>query len=49
MNNTSKQRQMLRVTWLNLLVGFVLYRTRFNQVRLTQRVEALKETLDDER
>lgn len=32
-----------------LLVGFVLYRTRFNQVRLTQRVEALKETLDDER
>ena len=24
MNNTSKQRQMLRVTWLNLLVGFVL-------------------------
>ena len=32
-----------------LLVGFVLYRTRFNQVRLTQRVEALKETVDDER
>ena len=32
-----------------MLVGFVLYRTRFNQVRLTQRVEALKETLDDER
>ena len=31
------------------LEGFVLYRTRFNQVRLTQRVEALKETLDDER
>ena len=24
MNNTSKQRQMLRVTWLNLLAGFVL-------------------------
>ncbi len=24
MNNTSKQRQMLRVTWLNLLVGLVL-------------------------
>ena len=32
-----------------MLVGFVLYRTRFNQVRLTQRVEALKETLDEER
>ena len=32
-----------------MLVGFVLYRTRFNQVRLTQRVEALKETVDDER
>ena len=32
-----------------LLVGFVLYRTRFNQVRHTQRVEALKETVDDER
>ena len=32
-----------------MLVGFVLYRTRFNQVRLTQRVEALKETLDDAR
>ena len=32
-----------------LLVGFALYRARFNQVRLTQRVEALKETVDDER
>ncbi len=32
-----------------LLVGFALYRARFNQVRLTQRVDALKETLDDER
>ena len=30
-------------------VGCVLHRTRFNQVRLTQRVEALKETLDEER
>ena len=32
-----------------MLVGFALYRARFNQVRLTQRVDALKETLDDER
>lgn len=24
MSNTSKQRQMLRITWLNLLVGFIL-------------------------
>lgn len=31
-----------------LLLGFALYRARFNQVRLTQRVEALKETLDEE-
>ncbi|TGY74344.1 cytochrome C assembly protein [Enterorhabdus sp. NM05_H27] len=32
-----------------LCIGFALYRARFNQVRLTQRVEALKETIDDER
>lgn len=30
-----------------LLLGFVLYRMRFRQVRLTQRVEALKEQLED--
>ena len=31
-----------------LLVGFALYRTRFRQVRVTERVQALKEQLDDE-
>ena len=30
-----------------LLVGFALYRFRFRQVRLTERVEALKEQLED--
>ncbi len=30
-----------------LALGFALYRLRFNQVRLTQRVEALKEELGD--
>ncbi|MBQ3106803.1 MAG: cytochrome c biogenesis protein CcsA [Eggerthellaceae bacterium] len=30
-----------------LLVGFALYRTRFRQVRLTERVEAIKEALED--
>ncbi len=30
-----------------LLLGFVLYRARFRQVRLTERVEALKEQLED--
>ncbi|MDO4290724.1 MAG: cytochrome c biogenesis protein CcsA [Eggerthellaceae bacterium] len=30
-----------------LAVGFALYRLRFRQVRLTQRVEALKEQLED--
>ncbi len=32
-----------------LCVCFALYRARFRQVRLCQRVDALKETLDDER
>ena len=32
-----------------LLVAFGLYRTRFRQVRLAERVQALKEQLDDER
>ena len=31
-----------------LLLGFALYRARFNQVRLSQRVEALKDIVDDE-
>ena len=30
-----------------MLLGFALYRTRFRQVRLTERVEALKEQLED--
>ncbi|MEG0756816.1 MAG: hypothetical protein RR505_00290 [Raoultibacter sp.] len=30
-----------------LLLGFSLYRLRFRQVRLTQRVEAIKEQLED--
>ena len=30
-----------------LLVGFGLYRLRFRQVRLAQRVEAVKEQLED--
>ncbi len=29
------------------MVGFALYRLRFRQVRLTERVEALKEQLED--
>ena len=31
-----------------MLLGFALYRLRFRQVRLTQRVEALKEQLEEE-
>ena len=30
-----------------MLIGFALYRFRFRQVRLTERVEALKEQLED--
>ncbi len=30
-----------------LCVGFALYRARFNQIRLTQRVEAMKQTLEE--
>lgn len=30
-----------------IMLGFVLYRMRFRQVRLTQRVEAIKEQLED--
>ena len=30
-----------------MLLGFALYRSRFRQVRLTERVEALKEQLED--
>ena len=30
-----------------IMVGFALYRLRFRQVRLAQRVEAVKEQLED--
>ena len=29
------------------MIGFALYRLRFRQVRLTERVEVLKEQLED--
>ena len=30
-----------------MMVGYALYRFRFRQVRLTERVQALKEQLED--